>query len=149
MPDEQESIPKEPAMMKRSRAKLWVRTGIFIFFAILFSFALYEDISAGIFPLWAGVIIFIPAVAFGFWMSRFVPMQVHLYHQHITFSFDRIYFILILTLVIIKIAASKFPGWEVLADSIMVFILGMMVGRIGGIGLRVRGLKEQHDFKDS
>ena len=135
-----------PPMMKRSRAKLWVRTGIFIFFAILFSFTLYEDISRGIFPLWAGVAIFIPAIAFGFWMSRFVPMQVHVHHQHITFSFDRIYFILILTLVIIKIAASKFPGWEVLADAIMVFILGMMVGRIGGIGLRVRSLKDQHDF---
>ena len=148
MPDDPESIPQEPAMMKRSRAKLWVRTGIFLFFAILFSFALYEDISQGIFSLWAGVVIFIPAIAFGFWMSRFVPMQVHVHHQHITFSFDRIYFVLILALVIIKIAASKFPGWEVLADAIMVFILGMMVGRIGGIGLRVRGLKEQHDFKD-
>jgi hypothetical protein len=81
-------------------------------------------------------------------MSRFVPMQVHVAHQHITFSFDRIYFVLILTLVIVKIAASKSLGWEILADAIMVFILGMMFGRIGGIGLRVRSLKQDHTFKD-
>jgi len=146
MPDDTESTPKEPKMMKRSRAKIWVRTAIFAIFTILFAFALYEDISAGIFSIWAAVVIVIPAVAFGFWMSRFVPMQVHVVHQHITFSFDRIYFVLILTLVIVKVAASKFPGWEVLADAIMVFILGMMFGRIGGIGLRVRGLKDTHDF---
>ena len=146
MPTTPETPPQKPPVMKRSRAKLWVRTGIFVIFTILFAVALYEDISGGVFPLWAAVVIFIPAVGFGLWMSRFVPMQVHLVHQHITFSFDRIYFVLILTLVIVKVAASKFPGWEVLADAIMVFILGMMFGRIGGIGLRVRGLKDRHDF---
>jgi hypothetical protein len=143
-----EPAPQEPPVIKRSRAKIWVRTGIFVIFTILFAFALYEDISAGVFPLWAAVVIFIPAVGFGFWMSRFVPMQVHVAHQHITFSFDRIYFVLILTLVIVKIAASKSLGWEILADAIMVFILGMMFGRIGGIGLRVRSLKQDHTFKD-
>jgi hypothetical protein len=146
MSTEPESIPEEPAVMKRSRAKIWVRAGIFAIFTVLFSVALYEDIVRGVFPLWGVIVIALPAIAFGLWMSRFVPMQVHLHHQHITFSFDRIYFVLILTLVIVKVAASKFPGWEVLADVIMVFILGMMFGRIGGIGLRVRGLKEKHDF---
>ena len=146
MPTTPETPPQKPPVMKRSRAKLWVRTGIFVIFTILFVVALYEDISAGVFSLWAAVVIFIPAVGFGFWMSRFVPMQVHLAHQHITFSFDRIYFVLILALVIVKIAASKSLGWEILADSIMVFILGMMLGRIGGIGLRVRSLKKDHDF---
>ncbi len=146
MTDPQEAPTKAPPMMKRSRAKLWVRAGIFAFFTILFAFALYEDISNGIFPLWAAVVIIIPAVAFGFWMSRFVPMQAHVSHQQITFSFDRIYFVLILLLVITKVVASKLPGWEILADAIMVFILGMMFGRIGGIGLRVRSLKDQHEF---
>jgi hypothetical protein len=147
MPTTPETPPQKPPVMKRSRAKLWVRTGIFVIFTILFAVALYEDISGGIFPLWAAVVIFIPAVGFGFWMSRFVPMQVHLAHQHITFSFDRIYFVLILALVVVKIAASKSLGWTILADAIMVFILGMMLGRIGGIGLRVRSLKKDHDFE--
>ncbi len=148
MPQQPGLIPEKPPMMKRSRAKIWVRTGIFLFFTLLFAAALYEDIVRGIFPAWAVIAIFIPAVGFGFWMSRFVPMEVHSHHQHITFSFDRIYFVLILLLVIVKLVASKFPGWEVLADTIMVFILGMMFGRIGGIGLRVRELKDEHGFRE-
>ena len=134
--------------MKRSRAKIWMRTGIFLFFTGLFSFMLYEDMSSGLFPWWAAIIIFIPAVAFGFWMSRFVPMQVHEQHKHITFSFDRIYFALIWTLVIVKALAGRFPGWNLLADVLMVAILGIMSGRLGGIGLRVRGLKQKHGFFD-
>jgi len=137
-----------PPFVKRSRAKIWMRTGIFLFFAVLFSLMLYEDIRQGFFPWWAGIIIFIPSVIFGFWMSRFVPMQVHEQHKHITFSFDRIYFALIWTLVIVKALAGHFPGWNLLADILMVAILGIMSGRLGGIGLRVRGLKRTHGFKN-
>jgi hypothetical protein len=142
-----ESPPEKPAVLKRSRAKIWMRTGIFVFFTAMFSFMLYEDISQGIFPLWAIAIIFLPAVGFGFWMSRFVPMQVHTHHQHVTFSFDRVYFILIWALVIVKAVAGRLPHWEIVADVLMVTILGIMSGRLGGIGLRVRGLKDEHGFR--
>jgi len=136
----------KPPVMKQSRAKLWIRAAIFIFFGVLFAVALYNDITRGIFPLWGVVIVLIPAILFGFWISRFVPMKVHQAHGVVTLSFDFIYLVLIVVLVVIKVLAGMMSGWEIIADIIMVFILGMMFGRIGGIGLRVRGLKKEHNL---
>ena len=79
-------------------------------------------------------------------MRDLVPMQVHLTSKHITMSFDKIYFAVILTLVIGKLVAGRFFGLTVLADVIICAILGLMTGRLGGIGVRVRGLKREHGF---
>jgi len=134
----------KPPVLKQSTAKIWIRTFIFIFFGILFTIALYGDILHGIFPLWGVIVVLIPAILFGFWLSRFVPMKMHHTHGVVTLSFDIVYLVLIVILVIIKVLATTINGWEMIADIIMVLILGMMFGRIGGIGLRVRRLKEIH-----
>ena len=89
--------------------------------------------------------IWVPASVFGYWLSRFVPMTVHSEHKVVTLSFDGIYFSLIIVLIIAKILAGK-TNWDMVADTIMVFILGMMVGRIGGIGVKVRRIKKTHGF---
>ncbi len=141
-----ESAPAKPPVVKRSRAKIWMRTGILALFTVMFSLALYQDISQGRFPLWAVAVIFLPALAFGFWISRLVPMTAHAEHQFVTLSFDKVYFVLIWGLVIIKFIAGKSSGWQVVADVLMVAILGIMSGRLGGIGLRVRQLKKDHHF---
>ena len=60
--------------------------------------------------------------------------------------FDKVYFAVILTLVIGKLAAGQFFGLTVLADVIICAILGLMTERLGGIGVRVRGLKRKHAF---
>jgi hypothetical protein len=70
-----------------------------------------------------------------------------LHSQHITFSFDRVYFALILTLVIAQAVTGKLPGMAVWADGLMCVILGLMVGRLSGICLRVRSLKLQHHWR--
>ncbi len=74
-------------------------------------------------------------------MSRLVPMQVHSVFEVITISFDRIYFGLILILVIVKELAGEFLRISVIADVIMCIILGLMIGRLSGIYLRVNYLK--------
>ena len=141
-----ETTTKKPPAIKRSRAKIWIRTGILVMFTVMFSLALYRDIRLGIFPWWAIAVIFLPALAFGFWISRLVPMTAHSEHRFVTLAFDKIYFTLIWTLVIVKFIAGKSPGWQLLADVLMVAILGIMSGRLGGIGLRVRKLKKEHNF---
>lgn len=135
-----------PPILKQSRAKLWIRTGIFVIFATLFSLALQKDIHVGVFRWFWGVIIFLSALVVGYWLRRWVPMQVHLAARCITFSFDRIYFALIFMLVIMKAIASRVPGLHFWADVVMCVILGLMIGRLSGICLRVRDLKRQHDF---
>jgi Na+/H+ antiporter NhaA len=139
---------KAPPVMKQSRAKIWIRTVIFAVFFTLFGLALYRDIQMGHFSyLWA-LITFVPCLVIGFWMCRLVPMQVHSEFQVITFSFDRIYFALILTLVILKAITGKVLYITVLADVIMCVILGLMVGRLSGICLRVHGLKGRFSKPD-
>lgn len=133
---------KTPAFRNQSRAKLWIRTGIVSVFGILFGLTLYRDLTTGIFLwTWAGAI-FVIGLAIGFWMRRWVPMQVHLASQHVTLSFDRIYFGLIVSLVIVKAIAGNILGALVLADVVMCVILGLMLGRLSGICLRVSGLKK-------
>jgi hypothetical protein len=135
-----------PPVMKRSRAKLWIRTGILAVFGSLFAVLLYRDMAAGVFHWTWGLAVFLPCLLIGFFMRGLVPMQVHPASQHITMSFDRIYFGVILLLVIVKAVAGRVPGLTVWADVAMCVILGLMIGRLSGICLRVRDLKIQHGF---
>jgi hypothetical protein len=134
------------AEMKKSRFKIWLRAVLFVQFAVLFAFYFDRDIADGYFT-WIGAVtlfmLFIPA---GFWMSRFVPMQVDHQSKAVTLSLDRVYLILIWVLVITKLIASHIPRLVPVSDVIMCTILGIMCGRLGGIGLRVRHLKMEHSF---
>jgi hypothetical protein len=49
-------------------------------------------------------------------------------------------------LVISKLIIGRIPPFTPEADFIMCAIIGIMFGRLGGIGLRVRHLKVQHGF---
>jgi len=133
-----------PPVRKQSSAKLWIKTGIFIVFGTMFGFALYQDIAVGFFQwLWA-LIAFIPCLGVGYGLSKLVPMQFHQKFQVVTLSFDRIYFGLILFLVTLKTVSGKIFGIHFVADVIMCAILGIMISRIGGIGLRVHSLKNKN-----
>ena len=135
-----------PSFRKRSKAKIWLRTGILAIFAIIFGISLYHDIASHRFLWYWGLITYLICFPIGFAMRNLVPMQVHLTSKHITMSFDKIYFAVILALVIGKLVAGRFFGLTVLADVIICAILGLMTGRLGGIGVRVRGLKREHGF---
>ncbi len=135
-----------PAPRKRSKAKIWLRTGILAVFATLFGISLYRDIAAQQFLWHWGLITYLICFPIGFAMRRLVPMQVHLASKHITMSFDKIYFAVILALVIGKLVAGRFFGFTVLADIMICAILGLMTGRLSGICVRTRGLKREHGF---
>jgi hypothetical protein len=128
--------------MKYSRAKIWIRTGLLLIFSILFGTYLAHDISAGLFHWQWGLSVFALCVPLGMWMSSLVPMQA-ISAEIVTLSFDRVYFVLIWLLVIAKFILGHIPGMNLAADIIMCSILGIMSGRLGGIGLRVRGLKNK------
>ena len=134
------------AEMKKSRFKIWLRAVLFVQFSVLFAFYFDRDITNGYFTwIWAATLfmLFIPT---GFWMSRLVPMQVDHQVKAITLSLDSVYLILIWVLVITKLIASHIPRLIPVSDVIMCIILGIMCGRLGGIGLRVRHLKMEHGF---
>ena len=137
-----------PSPWRQSRAKLWIRTVILGVFGTLFGLALYREIGAGVFRWSWGLMVFLPSLAIGFWMRRLVPMQVHLSSRCITLSFDRIYFSLILFLVIAKAVAGRIPFMSLESDIIICLILGLMIGRLSGICLRVHSLKKNHHFID-
>jgi predicted neutral ceramidase superfamily lipid hydrolase len=141
-----ESIKSFRGEMKKSRFKIWLRAGLFAIFGTLFTFYFFRDIANGYFTWVWMAFIFTLFVPLGFWMSRIVPMQVDEPSRAVTLSFDRTYFILIWVLVIVKLIASRIPSLITASDVIMCVILGIMFGRLGGIGLRVRGLKVQHGF---
>jgi len=142
------SAQETPPLFKQSRAKLWIRTVILIIFGTLFGIALLRDIHAGAFRWSWAMMIFLPFLVVGFWMRRLVPMQVHIASRCITFSFDRIYFSLILLLVIAKAVAGRAWSLTSLSDIIMCVILGLMIGRLSGICLRVHHLKKSHHLID-
>jgi hypothetical protein len=139
---------ENPPLLKRSRAKLWIRTGILAVFGTLFGLALSRDIDAGVFRWTWGLAVFLPFLAVGFWMRKLVPMRVHLSSRCVTISFDRVYFSIIFLLVIAKAVAGRVPFMALWSDIIMCVILGLMIGRISGIGLRVRKLKKRHHLID-
>lgn len=130
--------------MKTSRFKIWLRAALFVQFCGLFGYYLFRDISNGQFNWgWAFFTsgIFVPI---GFLMSRIVPMQVDRDARVVTLSLDRVYLILIWVLVTTKLVIGHIPSLVVVADVIMCGILGIMSGRLGGIGVRVRRLKIQN-----
>lgn len=127
--------------MKKSRFKIWLRAALFIQFGGLFSFYLSRDIHQGYFTWSWAALVFISFVPLGFLMSHIVPMQVDMESRAVTLSLDRIYLILIWVLVIAKGIAGHIPSLLVISDVLMCIILGVMFGRLGGIGTRVRQLK--------
>jgi hypothetical protein len=132
-----------PPFMQQSRAKIWIRTGILAVFGTLFGLTLYHDIGTGSFQwLWA-CIVFLLWLPIGFWMRKWVPMQVHPASRHVTLSFDRIYFALIVVLVIIKAVAGNLLSVAIVSDVAMCVILGLMIGRLSGVCLRVHDLKQE------
>lgn len=134
--------PQKPHVFRHSRTKILMRIVILIIFVSIFGWSLYHDVRLNIF-YWSWALgIWLPFLGVGFWMSKLVPMQVHSFHQIITISFDRAYFGLILILVIIKDLAGDFLRINVMADVIMCIILGLMIGRLCGIYLRVNYLKK-------
>ena len=132
--------------MKKSRFKIWLRTFLLIQFSIIFSVYFTHDIAAGYFT-WGKVaqiiLLFVPV---GFLMSYIVPMQANLDLGAVTLSLDKIYLFLIWVMVIAKLLASYYYHAEAVADVIMSIILGLMGGRLGGIGIRVRKLKLKHNL---
>jgi len=128
--------------LNHSRAKIWIRTGLLTIFSVLFGIYLVRDVTSGVFRWEWGAAIFALCFPVGLWMSHLVPMQAQS-AEIVTLSFDRIYFVLIWLLVIAKFILARIPGMELAADIIMCAILGIMSGRLGGIGLRVRGLKNE------
>jgi hypothetical protein len=136
----------KPSIVKQSRAKIWIRTGLLVIFGILFTFQLYESISADYFHWSWALIVFALFLPVGFAMRNLVPMQVHLEHRVITLSLDRVYFILIWVLVIGKFIAYYAFSAYIISDILMCAILGLMAGRLSGICLRVSHLKSAHGF---
>lgn len=130
-----------PPMRKRSKAKIWIKAGIFAVFALIFSVTLYGDVIRDSFKWTWGLLAFIPSLSVGFWMSSLVPMQGHSEWKIVTLSFDRIYFTLIFSLVAIKAVTGNLLGLTVISDLIICVILGLMVSRLSGICLRVSALK--------
>lgn len=132
--------------MKKSRFKIWLRAFLFFQFSLLFSVYFIRDIGHGYFKWeWVGLV-FAAFVPVGFLMSLIVPMKADTQLRAVTFSLDRLYLFLIWFLVVAKLIIGRIPPFTPEADFIMAAILGIMFGRLGGIGLRVRRLKLQHGF---
>jgi hypothetical protein len=134
--------------MKKSRFKIWLRAGLFLLFGSLFTFYFIRDIANRHFTWGWVILLFVAFVPVGLLLSRIVPMQIDTKAKAVTLSLDRTYLILIWILVVAKLIASHIPAMIPVSDAIMCAILGIMFGRLGGIGLRVRGLKSRHGFTD-
>jgi hypothetical protein len=130
--------------MKKSRFKIWLRAFLFVQFSALFSFYFFRDIGNGYFSWERVVLLFTLFIPVGFLMSLIVPMKADLELRAVTLSLDRVYLFLIWLLVIAKLIIGRVPPFTPEADFIMCAILGIMFGRLGGIGLRVRQLKIQY-----
>jgi hypothetical protein len=127
--------------MKKSRFKIWLRAFLFVLFSTIFGARFFRDVAAGHFRWEWGGLIYLLCVPLGLLMSRIVPMRADAETRAVLLSLDVVYLVLIWALVIAKLVASLFPSWVFLADICMALILGIMSGRLGGIGLRVRKLK--------
>lgn len=130
--------------MKKSRFKIWLRALLFVLFGSLFTFYFIRDIGNRYFTCGWMAILFLLFIPIGFWISRIVPMQVDEEARAVTLSLDRIYLILVWVLVILKLITSRITALITISDILMCAILGIMFGRLGGIGTRVRGLKRQY-----
>jgi hypothetical protein len=132
--------------MKKSKFKIWLRAFLFVQFSIIFGIYFFHDIGHGYFT-WERVALVIAVfIPIGFAMSLIVPMKADLESRAVTLSLDRVYLFLIWLLVIAKLIIGRIPPFTPEADFIMAAIIGMMFGRLSGIGIRVRKLKLQHGF---
>lgn len=132
--------------MKKSRAKIWVRSFLFVLFSLLFSIYFFRDIAHGYFKWEWVALVFAVFIPLGFVLSRIVPMQVDTELGAVTLSLDKFYLVLIWCLVIAKLILGRIPSFIPGADFIMAAIMGIMFGRLGGICLRARRLKLQYGF---
>ncbi|MDD2923203.1 MAG: hypothetical protein PHQ36_13035 [Anaerolineales bacterium] len=132
--------------MKKSRFKIWLRAFLFILFTIIFCVYFFRDIDHGYFTWGRVALVILAFIPIGFLMSLIVPMKADPEIQAVTFSLDRVYLFLIWLLVIAKLIMGRVPPLIPDADFIMAAIIGIMFGRLNGIGMRVRRLKLQHGF---
>jgi hypothetical protein len=132
--------------MKKSRFKIWLRAFLFIQFSLIFSVYFFRDVGHGYFKWEWVALVFTVFIPVGFLLSLIVPMKADVELGAVTFSLDRFYLFLIWFLVIAKLIIGRIPPFTPEADFIMAAIMGIMFGRLGGIGLRVRQLKLQHGF---
>ena len=132
--------------LKKSRFKIWLRAFLFLQFSAMFSYYFFRDIGNGYFNWKWVAILFTLFIPVGFLMSLIVPMKADLELRAVTLSLDRVYLFLIWLLVIAKLIIGRIPPFIPEADFIMCMILGIMFGRLGGIGIRVRHLKVQRGF---
>jgi hypothetical protein len=132
--------------MKKSRFKIWLRAFLFLQFSAIFCFYFFRDIGNGYFSWERVALLFTLFIPVGFLMSLIVPMKADLELREVTLSLDHVYLFLIWLLVIAKLIIGRVPPFTPEADFIMCAIMGIMFGRLGGIGLRVRQLKLQHGF---
>jgi len=131
---------------KKSRYKIWLRAFLFVQFSAMFCVYFVRDIGNGYFS-WTGVLeVFACFIPVGFLLSLIVPMQADHKLRAVTFSLDRFYLFLIWFLVIAKLIIGRIPFFTPEADFIMCAIIGIMFGRLSGIGLRVRQLKLRNGF---
>ena len=136
-------IGKEPSVMKRSAAKLWIKIIILAIFGTLFTLSIHNDVTNGIIELQTLFVMFLPSFIIGIWLRKLVPVQIYKEFSQITFSFDRIYFAIILLLFIVKKTCQFMQVQLVFADFAMIIILGLMIGRIIGLIYRVAKLKRK------
>ena len=139
-------IQSKRGEMKKSRFKIWLRAFLLIQFSIIFGIYFTRDVAAGHFTWGKVALIILLFIPIGFLMSNIVPMKADLELDAVTLSLDKIYLFLIWFLVIFKLLASYYYHADVVADVIMSLILGIMAGRLGGIGVRVRRLKLKHNL---
>ena len=132
--------------LKKSRFKIWLRAFLLVQFSALFSVYFVRDIGNGYYTWTSVFVVFACFVPVGFLLSRIVPMKADVELRAVTFSLDRVYLFLIWFLVIAKLLIGRVPFFTPEADFIMSAIIGIMFGRLGGIGLRVRQLKIQNGF---
>ena len=132
--------------MRKSRFKIWLCAFLFVFFSTIFIIYFIRDIGHGYFRWEWVALVFASFIPVGFLLSLIVPMKADVELGAVTFSLDRFYLFLIWFLVVAKLIIGRIPPFTPEADFIMAAIMGIMFGRLGGIGLRVRRLKLQYGF---
>lgn len=132
--------------MNKSRYKIWLRAFLFVQFSAIFMLYFFRDIENGYFSWGRVALLFTLFIPIGFLLSSIVPMKADAKLRAVTLSLDRVYLFLIWLLVIAKLIIGRIPPFTPEADFIMCAIMGIMFGRLGGIGIRVRQLKVQNGF---